>query len=114
MITDLISEGILAKQALSKSRVPHEHFQGAAPRARSLWFVPRSKAVDDRSVVHAWWDCNRLLRLVVFRRLQGRWNRDRRSNEMADGVWQSSWLITGRGVCAALSEPGVLCEARNV
>ena len=78
--------------------------RGAAPHARNLWFVPRSKAVDDRNVVHAWWGCNRLLRLVVFRRLQGRWNRGRRSRERADEVWQSSWPITGRGVCAAIDE----------
>src|SRR6266498_1016136 len=31
-----------------------------------LWFVPRSKAGDDTSVVHAWSDCNRLLRPVVY------------------------------------------------
>lgn len=46
-------------------------FLGATPRARSLWFVPRSKAADDTSAVRAWWDCSRLLRLVVFRKPQG-------------------------------------------
>jgi hypothetical protein len=98
-------QGTAGSMNISRAQLPMPEVFGSSLEAKQ-WMIGASSTLG--GVV------TDFCALFVFRRLQGRWNRGRRSRERANGVWQSSWPITGRGVCAALSEPGVPCEARNV